>query len=894
MFPEWMAALRLRIKVLFRRRQLNRDLDDELQFHLAMREQKLTESGVPAEEARYAARREFGNATSAKQTNRGMWTFPLLETLLQDLRYGLRQFRRNPSFAAIAIITLALGMGATTVIFSVVDGALLHPFPYKDANDISIFRIHNSNEAGNTGRLWLSVPEFLDYREQNHVFADMTGTGPGSVLYTTGGTTEDLSGAYVTGNTFVFLGVRPLFGRYINPDDGKPGAPAVFVMNYRMWQERFHGDRSILGRTFTLNGAPRMLVGIMPPRFQYFGAAVWLPLSLGRNGVNATGGTETAGQQIYLIPEERRKPGVSLKAVEADLSVIALRLAKVFPNDYPKRFSVQTDTLASDVVGGFKTMLYILLAAVAMLLLIACSNVANLLLARSTSREKEIAIRSAMGANRVRLIRQLLVESLALAAAGGAVGCLLAYAGLKAVMAVMPPNILPSESVIELNTAVLLFTAGIAVVTTLLVGLAPALHTVGGELHGRLKDTGWGVRGSSAQGRFRAALVMAEVALSVVLLTGAGLMMRSFFAVERVDLGFDPANILAIEMAFPQGRYQTPDQSKILFQQLLPRIGALPGVVSDAETVTLPPFGGPESEVTIPGRTHSRRWDAMLELCSQGWFRTVGIPLVRGRLLSADDVNSAHQTAVINRTLARRYFGKEDPIGQKITFKALDTAPGATHPLAFEIVGIVGDAKNDGIEQPTVPEAFVPYTAGSFGRRGLLVRAASNPAAMQNSISHAVWSVDPAIAIAQMDSLPSLLKDYAYAQPRFGLVVLGVFAALGLVLVVVGVFSVMAYSVSLQTHDIGIRMALGAQKGDVLRMIVGQGIKLALVGVVIGLAVALALTRFLASLLYSVMPTDPATFIAVSGILIAVALLACYIPARRAAKVDPMVALRHE
>ncbi|HEV2498390.1 MAG TPA: ABC transporter permease [Terriglobia bacterium] len=879
---------------LFCRGQFDADLQEEMRLHQELREQEQVERGVSSGEAHYAVQRRFGNKLVLREEGLDMWGWNWLEQSGQDLRFASRNLLKDRGFILLAVFTLALGMGATTVIFSVVDGALLHPFPYRDANDISIFRIHNSDEAGDTGRLWLSVPEFLDYREQNHVFADMTGTGGENVLYTAGGATEDLSGAYVTANTFMFLGVRPLLGRYINPDDGKPSAPSVFVMNYRMWQGRFHGDRSILGRTFTLNGVPRTLVGIMPPRFQYFGADVWLPLSLSRSGVNATGGTEAAGRQMYLIPEERRKPGVSLEAVAADLSVIAQRLAKVFPNGYPKRFSVQTDTLASDVVGGFKTMLYILLAAVGMLLLIACSNVANLLLARSSSREKEIAVRAALGASRARLIRQLLVESLALAAAGGTMGCLFAYGGLKAVMAVMPPGTLPSESVIELNAAVLLFATVVAVVTTLLVGLAPALHAVRGELHSRLKDTSWGVHGSSGQGRFRAGLVVAEVALSVVLLAGAGLLMRSFFAVEHVDLGFDPANILAAEMVFPQGRYQTPEQNKIFFQQLLPRISALPGVVSAAETVTLPPFGGPESEMTIPGKTHTQRWDAMLELCSQGWFRTVGVPLLRGRLLSADDVNSAQQTAVINQTLARRYFGKEDPIGHKIKFKALESAPGAPHDAAFEIVGIIGDTKNDGLEQPTLPEAFVPYTVSSFGRRGVLVRTASNPAAMQNIISRAIWSVDPNIAIGQMDSLPTLLKDYAYAQPRFGLVVLGVFAALGLMLVVIGVFSVMAYSVSLRTHDIGIRMALGAQKSDVLRFVIGQGMIPALLGLSVGIVGALALTRFLSSMLYGVKPTDMLTFIAVSLILIAVALLACYIPARRAAKVDPMVALRYE
>ncbi|HEY6291606.1 MAG TPA: ABC transporter permease [Terriglobia bacterium] len=877
-----------------RRRKCEADLERELRSHLDLEAEEQRDAGLPPDEARYAARRALGNTALVTQEVREVWGWTSLERLGQDLRYGIRQLRRAPGFTAVAVFTLALGIGATTVIFSVVDNALLRPFPYKDADGISIFRIHDLDEAGESGRLQLSAPEFLDYQEQNHVFAEMVGTGGGEVLYTGGGGTQELRGVSVTTNTFRFLGVEPLLGRWITPDDAKAGAPAVFMMNYRLWQEQFHGDRNILGTAFNLNGVPRALVGIMPPRFQYFGADVWLPLSLSRSGARATGGTETAGRQIYLIAEERRKPGVSLEAVAADLNVIAHRLAQVYPKDYPKRFNVRTDALASDVVGDFKGMLYVLLAAVGMLLLIACSNVANLLLARATSREKEIAIRASIGASRGRLIRQLLVESSVLAATGGILGCLFAYWGLKAVMAVMPPGTLPSESVIELNSSVLLFTVAVTMITTLLCGLAPALHAVGGELHPRLKDTGRGVNSGFRHGRFRAGLVVAEVALSIVLLGGAGLMMRSFFAIEHVNLGFNPQNILSTRLVFPEGRYKTAEQNKLFFQQVLPRIGAVPGVVAASEAVTLPPFGGPLSEVTVPGKTHSERWNSMVEFCTESWFRTVGVPLVRGGLLSETDVDSARHVAVINQTLARRFFGQEDPMGQKIKFNALDGVPEAPHDAYFEIIGIVADTKNNDLQQPTLPEAFVPYTVADFGRRGILVRTTGDPASMLKSISRAVWAVDPDVALTQTSSIQAFLKDYAYAGPKFGLVVLGVFAAIGLMLVIIGVFSVMAYSVSLQVHEIGIRMALGAPRRSVFGMVLARGLRLIAAGVTLGELGSLALGRLMASQIWGVSARDPLTLGAIAAVIGSAGLLACWLPARKATQVDPLVALRHE
>ena len=814
--------------------------------------------------------------------------------VLQDLRYGLRMLVRNPGFAVVAVLTLALGIGANTAIFSVLDNALLHPFPYKDADGISIFRIHDMDVAGDYGRLGLSLPEFLDYREENHVFSDMAGTAHAEVLYSSTSGSQELNGVYVTTDTFRFLGVEPVLGRWITPDDGEPGAPPVFLMNYRMWQEHFHGDRKIVGTTFTLNGVSRVLVGIMPPRFQFFGADVWLPLRAGRDAATATGGEVRAGRPLYLVPEERRKPGVTLAAAAADLTVIAQHLAKVYPKDYPKHFSVQTVGLASDVVGDFKAMLYILLAAVGMLLLIASSNVANLLLSRATVREREIAIRASIGASRRRLIRQLLVESSLLAALGGLVGYLFAYGGLKAVLAAMPPDTLPSESEITLNSAVLLFTVCVTLATTLLCGLAPALHTVRGELHSRLQETGRGVITSFRHGGLRAGLVVAEVALSIVLLAGAGLMMRTFFAVEHVNMGFAPQNIFATQLFFPEGHYKTTQQNTIFFQQALPRIAFLPGVVAAAEAGTLPPFGGPQSEVEVPGRTHSERWNSIVETCSEGWFRTVGVPLLKGRLLSDVDIASARRVAVVNQTLVRRFIGNDDPIGRRIRFMAFDSFPDAPHGAYFEIIGVVADFKNQGLQRSVAPEAFLPYSIASFGARGLLVRTEGDPLAVAKSVSRAVWAVDPDVAPTGGGSIEGFLRDYAYAQPRFGLLVLGAFAGIGLLLVVIGVFSVMAYSVSLQTHEIGIRMAMGAQRSAVLRMVLSRGLRLVGLGIVLGELASLALTRLLSSQIWGVSARDPLTLTGIAAVIATAGLLACWLPARKASAVDPMVALRYE
>ncbi len=879
-----------RLRSLLRLKDLDQDLDEELKFHIELKMLDLIAEGMAPQAARTAALRSFGGVEKTREECRDMRGINLIESSWQDLRYGVRTLFKDRRFALLAIFALALGIGASTVVFSVLYDGLLNPFPYKDAGGITVFQIHDANDSGVRGRGAFTFPEFLDYRDQNHVFSDMVGTAHTMVLYSPSGGLEETHGSYVTTNTFPFLGVQPLLGRWLTDDDGKPGAPPVAIMSFPAWKEQFGGDPKILGTAMTLNGVSRTIVGIMPPRFRYFGSSFYFPLSLSRDSTDAI---DEYNRPRWVVAEERLKPGVTYQAVAADIDVIAQRLAGVYPKDYPKRFNIHTDSLASDVVGDSKAMLFVLLAAVGMLLLIACSNVANLLLARATVREKEIALRASLGASRGRLVRQLLVESLALAFAGGALGCVFAGAGIQVVASVIP-EMLPGEAVIELNRVVLLFAVGITLLTTLLCGLAPALHSVRGDLNARLAGTGKGSSGGFRHGKLRAALVLVEVALSIVLLTGAGLMMRTLHALTHVDLGFDAKNVLAVEVSFPNGTYSTIEQRKSFFQQVLARIQAVPGVTSAAETISLPPYNGATSDVTVPGKTHTESWQTRFDVSSEGYFQTLGIRLLRGRLLSASDVDAGRYVAVISQSFAQKYLGPSDPIGQKFKLDILDQNAQTPHNVYFEVIGIVNDIRNNGVEEQPMPQVYVPYTITAFANRAVVVRTAVDPLSVLKSIREQVWAVDRNVALTEADTLTHYLQEYTFSQPEFGLESLGAFAGIGLLLAAIGVFSVMAYTVSLQTHEIGIRMALGAQRADILRMVLRKGLGLVTAGIVIGLGTSFAVTRLLSTELWGVKPTDPLTFAAVVLVVVSVGASACLMPARRATRVDPLVALRYE
>jgi putative ABC transport system permease protein len=810
---------------------------------------------------------------------------------LGDLRLAIRRLLKEPRFSLSAILILGLGIGSTTLGFSLVYNLLFQPFAYRNFKRSTLFQIHDISETGSEGRRLLSIPEFLAFRQQNHVFEDLVGynntvaisyrdnSGTREILGTGGSESHaGAGGAYVTTNTFDYYGVRPLLGRGITQEDGNPGAPPVFVMNYRLWLEMFRGDPNILGRTFVLNGEAKTLVGIMPPRFQIYGAAVWLPMAL-----NA-GSSETPRS---LLAIGRLKPGVGLKAAAADLTNVARGLARVSPGRYPARFIVTTETLVDSLLRKFKTTLYALLAAVLMLLLIACTNVANLLLARATAKQGEFVLRASLGASRGRLIEQLLAEALVLASGGCVFGCFLAYGSLKWLVALIPAHRVPDGVEFHLNLPVLFFSMALSMAATLICGFVPALQVLGRKLQTRAESGG-------RVGGLRSSLVIVQVAVSIVLLTGAGLMMRSFFALTHIDLGFRPYSVLYIRLDLPKGRYEAAQPRRILLRKIVEQVKALPGVIAAAETWVLPPEDAISSEVNISGRTHSQEWDANINLCSAGYFRTVGLSLLGGSLFSEADVESVRHVAVINQTLARAFFGKDDAIGQMIKFNEFDKLPDAPHDTYFQIIGIVADYRNAGLKHQPVPEAFLPYTTAPLGVPNILARTALKPSSLLKSVDRAVWTADPEAGINMSGSLGNLLDEYEYQEPQFEFVILAIFGGIGLLLVIVGIYSLTAYTVAIRTHEIGVRTALGAQPGSIVRLVLRRAFTLIATGIVLGVFGSLALTRLLASQIWSVSPTDPWTFATVVVCVLVAGLVACSLPARRAAQVDPLIALRYE
>jgi putative ABC transport system permease protein len=812
-------------------------------------------------------------------------------TFGQDIRYALRNLRKTPGFAVVAIVTLALGIGASTAIFSVIDNVMMEPFPYPDADRFMSIQIHDTERNEPGGRAGFSGPEFLDYVEQNHVFDAVIANDRLDVLYRSGEGTERLDGNYVTPGTFEFLGMPALLGRVMQPADYEPGAPPVFVLRYKTWVKKFGADPSIINETFVLNDTPRTLIGIMPPRFGWGDADLWVPDKPSRA---ATARSVAGAFPRYWFFLGHLKKGITEREAIANLTVVAKRLATVYPKDYPKQFTVQIESLTNLVVGRFKTTLYIVLAAVGLLLLIGCGNVANLLLARATTREKEFAIRSALGANRWRLIRQLLVESLILALGGAALGTLLAWGGLKFLVALMPQNIIPAEAVIRLNTPVLLFTLGVAVLTALLFGLVPALKAARKDLNEPLRDSGKGISGGFRHGRLRDAVVVLEVGLSLTLLVAAGLLMRSFMALRDVHLGFQPDHIFVARLPLPVDRYKTAAQVTGFYRPLLQRLNALPGVVEATETSTLPPYGGIPSDIEVTGKTHTEKWNAMFQLCSEGYFGVLKIQFIDGRPFTEAEVNGARKLAVVNQAFVKKYLANENPIGRQVRIAQLEQFDDPVKDPVFEIIGSVADVKNRGLQDPVEPEIWLPYTVTGSAFRGILVRTANDPMVMMNVIEKEIWATDRNVALTFTGTAESYISQFSYAGPRFGFYMMTIFGAIGFVLVTIGVYSVLAYTTTRRTQEIGIRMALGAKGSDVLGMVIRMGLRLVGIGVLLGLIASAALGRVIATQLWGVSAYDPWTLTIVPALLLITGMAACWLPARRAARVDPLVALRYE
>jgi len=810
-------------------------------------------------------------------------------TLGQDIRFALRNLRKSPAFAIIAAVTLALGIGASTAIFSVIENVLMEPFPYTDAPRLVAVQIHDTEQNNPGGRFGYSGPEFLDYLAQNHSFDRAIANANLDVLYRSGEGTERFDGNYITPGTFEFFGMPSLLGRVAQPADYEPGAPPVFVMRYKTWVARFSADPSLINKTFVLNGTQRTLIGIMPPRFGWGDADMWIPQKPSHSAAQ-----ERSGFPIFWFLLGHLKPGVSIRQAESDLTVVAKNLSTIYPKDYPKKFSVHIETLTDLVVGRFRTTLYIVLAAVGLLLLIGCGNVANLLLARATAREKEFAIRAALGAGRWRIIRQLLVESFLLAVSGAILGVVMAWGGLKALVALMPQQIIPAEAVIRLNLPVLVFTLAVAVLTAIIFGLAPALQVVRRDLNDPLRDSGKGTSGGSAHGRLRNAVVVLEVAVSLTLLVAAGLLMRSFVALRDVHLGLQPDHIFVARLPLPEDRYKTSDQVAGFFRPLLHRLQALPGVLEATETSTLPPYGGIPSDIEIPGKTHAEKWTALFQLCSEGYFPVLKIQFIAGRPFTEAEVEGKRKLAVINQTFAHKYLGNENPLGQRVHIAQLEQFPDKLADPWFEIIGVVADAKNRGLQDPPEPELWVPYTMTGSGARGVLVRTGPEPMTMMNAVRHEIWATDSNVALTFTGTLESFIASFSYAGPRFGFLLMTVFGSIGLVLVTIGVYSVLAYTTARRTHEIGIRMALGAEKRDVLRLVIRMGVGLVGAGIVLGIIASLAVARVIATQLWGVSAYDPVTLTSVAALLLITGIVACWIPARRASRVDPLIALRYE
>jgi len=833
----------------------------------------------------------FRTPEQAKKPRSNFRGFPFLRNLTRDLRFGIRSLVRNRGLSSIAILALTLGIGSTTVMFSVVYSVFIEPLPYKNFHRSVVFKIVNLANAGAwKGRNFLTADETRAFREQNHVFEETIVSGGIRLQYDNGKSVRYWpTGGLVTSNTFEFLGVAPLLGRTFSQDDVRPDAPPVFVMNYRFWQSEFGGDPRILNTTFILNGKPTTLVGIMPQRFNAFSRNFWLPMR---------------DDQAHGSIVGRLKPGMSVQAAGADLNDIAHRFQKANPGGpfpLPEKFAVVPQTLLDSLIGGFKKTLYGLLAAVLLLLLISCSNVANLLLARATTREREMAMRSALGASRARLLQQLLAESFTLAAAASIAGCALAYFALKIVVALIPAGTLPEETAIRVNAPVLLLALGITLLTTILCGLAPAFHILRGDLQPRLTGSGKGVGTTFRHGKLRAALVIGEVALSIVLLIGAGLLMRSFLVLTRVDLGFDPQNVLFFRLSLPK-TYNTDvdvtrEKKNALTRQILDRLRALPGVISVSESNEEPPLQDEWSDTIIPGKPHAERWQTTIESVSEGYFQMLGLPLIRGRFFSENDVRAARQVMVVNQAFVRQYFSDQDPLGRKAKMEVFDrTFLDAPHNTYFEIIGIVRDYKTRNFDNPAwenLPQAFVPYSVQGHSWRTYMARTVSDPTPLFKTIGQELQAIEPNAWISTSGTLEGSLREF-YRGPRFELVTLGSFAGIGFLLVMIGISSVMVYTVSLRTREIGIRMALGAQQTNILNMVLTAGLYLIAGGVAIGLFASYVVTGLLASEISGVSVTDPWTFGAVAAAVTAIGLAACYLPARRATRADPMIALRYE
>jgi putative ABC transport system permease protein len=881
------------LRNLFLSRRVEADLDNEVRSHLELMTAENMRAGMGPQEARRAARIELGGVEQVKEQVRDERAGNWVQSVISDCRFGVRQLRKNPGFSVVAIIALALGIGFSTIIFSIFYNGVLHPFPYRDAERLTVIGITDTQHNSERFREMYHLDEVAAFRKQSQTFEDIVAYSGVDLFYLHQGTSEQLNGCVVTPNVMEFWGVAPLLGRGIGEQDAKAGAGPVALLSYAFWKSAFHEDKGVLGTTITLNKQGRTIIGVMPRRFGLYGADVYLPLAWDRPEPKSFAEAMDQHDPMFFFATGLVKRNVSRETAAADMQVIAKQLASLHAKDYPEHFQMTARPMNEVIVDDFRQTLFLLIAAVVLLLLISSSNVASLLLTHHSARAREIAMRSALGASRGRLIRQLFVESLLLGLAGCLTGCLLAYLGLQAVRLVPGINV-PGEADMSLNVPALIFAVMLSFLTTLLFGLSPTFLAVKKDLRSSLQGAGVNASGSRSGGRIRAGLVVGQVALSMVLLVFAGLMIRSFIAVSNFDPGIRTQGLLHVRVHFPAHQYDSVDSKRAFFEQLLPRVSKLPGVTSSAVSIGFPFMGGPRSDdVTIPGKPHDKHWTTNFDAVSEDYFPALGLQLLRGRLLSPTDVFGARRVAVVNGTLVKTFFGDDDPIGQQIKFNVLDEIPDTPHDAYFEIVGVVSDLRSFQRE-PSEPQAYVPYTFSGFGPRSLVVRTVTNPALLANNLRQVVANVDANTVLLRPETLEDQLNKLVYMKPKFRLISFSICAGIGLGLALIGLFGVMIYSVTLQTHELGVRMALGAHAGDILRLVLGKGLFLVGGGILLGLLTSFLTVRVLQSELWGVSAFDPWALILAPCALLATGLLACYLPARRATRVDPMIALRYE
>ncbi|HEX8144506.1 MAG TPA: ABC transporter permease [Pyrinomonadaceae bacterium] len=810
-------------------------------------------------------------------------------TIWQDLRYGFRMLRKSPGFTVVTILALALGIGANTAIFSVVNAVLLRTLPFPTAERL-VFISEWSQQVPNMS---VSYPNFTDWREQNRVFEQLAAFRGAGLILTGVGEPERVDGREVSASFFSVLGTNPAIGRNFTSAEDQPGANRTAIISYGFWQRRFGANPSIVGQPMMLNNESYEIIGVLPQTFEWQAPVdVFVPIGLQADKMQ----DRDNHPGIYVVG--LLKPGATLEQARAEMESISDRLAQQYPKSNEGN-SVRLALLQDFATREIRPALIVLLAAVGFVLLIACANVANLLLARSASRSKEIAIRTALGAGRWRLIRQLLTESVMMSLLGGIIGLLLAMWGIGALLRVIPddvPRLLVAN--IGLDARVLVFTLAISVLTGLLFGLAPALQVSKTNLNESLKEGGRGATAGASRQRVRNTLVISEVALSLLLLVGAGLLIKSFLNLSRSDVGFDPNNVLTMRISLPEARYKENAQTVNFYERLMQRVQTLPGVEKAGLTRGLPMNGGIESGITVEGQEVANTKDTVVAVnltVTPDYFRAMNIPLVRGRYFTDQDKTGSPPVVLVDEMLAARFFPTEDPIGKRLKLGGMES------PFPFmQIVGVVKHVKHYGPDEEGRVEIYRPYFQlpqipdAQYGRSMVLaVRTTTDPASMTTALRNAVREIDKDQPVSNVQMMSQVVAA-SIAPQKFAMWLLGLFAAAALLLAAIGIYGVMAYSVTQRTHEIGVRMALGAQARDVLRMVVGQGMKLALIGVGAGLVGAFLVMRLMSRLLYGVTATDPLTFAVVSVLLAAVALLACYIPARRATKVDPMIALRYE